>query len=59
LHRQCGYMIANIIVDGTVVKRIKINTPRTGAGTGEYRTIVKLLLDGTIVDAKIGKAYGC
>ena len=51
LSRRCGYMIAEFKADGVVVQDTKIKT--------NYRTLVKLYLDGTQVQAKIGKSYGC
>jgi uncharacterized repeat protein (TIGR01451 family) len=51
LSRHCGYMVAKFRADGVVVDKTTIKT--------NYRTLVKLFLDGTQIQSKIGKSYRC
>jgi hypothetical protein len=51
LSRHCGYMVAKFRSDGVVVERTTIKA--------NYRTLVKLYLDGELIHTKIGKSFGC
>ncbi len=51
LTRHCGFMTAKFRADGVLVDTAKVTT--------NFRTLVKLYLDGTLIQSKIGQSHDC